>query len=128
MKDQLFKKIPSDEILNKLLICFGLKNINDKKYFSRNDLKKINTIENINKIKNKLEEFYLPCKAKIYLNNLTEKKIITILKHFIKYKLYKLISCEKYMNKTKIIIYQLIKNINTDHKPLFLEDNKIIFF
>jgi hypothetical protein len=128
MKDQLFKKLPTDKILDKLLKCFGLENIDDKKYFSRNDLKKINTIENINKLKNELEEFYLPCKSKIYLNNLTEKKIITILRHFIKYKLFKLISREKYMNKTKIIIYQLIKNIDIDYKPLFLEDNKTIFF
>ena len=128
MKDQLFKIIPTEEILDKLLKCFGLENINDTKYFSRNDLKKIKSIENINKIKKNLEEFYLPCKSKIYLNNLTEKKIITILRHFIKYKNYKLISREKYMNKTKIIIYQLIKKIDIDYKPLILEDNKTIFF
>ena len=128
MKDQLFKIIPTDEILNKLLKCFGLDNINDKKYFTRNDLKKIKSIENINKIKNNLEEFYLPCKSKIYLNNLTEKKIITLLRHFIKYKNYKLISQEKYMNKTKIIIYQLIKKNDIEYKPLILEDNKTIFF
>ena len=128
MKDQLFKLVPTEEILDKLLKCFGLDNINDKKYFTRNDLKKIKSIENINKIKNNLEEFYLPCKSKIYLNNLTEKKIITLLRHFIKYKNYKLISQEKYMNKTKIIIYQLIKKNDTDYKPLILEDNKTIFF
>ena len=110
MKDQIFKNKPVDEIIDLVLKCFGLKNINDKKYFSRIDLKKINTINKINNIKLELNKYYLPCKSKIYLNNLTEKKTITILRHFIKYKNYKLISREKYMNKSKIIIYQLIKN------------------
>ena len=128
MKDQIFKNIPTEEIINEVLKCFGLENINDKKYFSRNDLKKIKTIENINKIKNNLLKFYLPCKSKIYLNNLTEKKTITILRHFIKYSQYKLNSKEIYMNKSKIIIYQLIQKDNFEYKPLILEDNKTIFF
>lgn len=128
MKDQLFKNIPTEEIINEVLKCFGLENINDTKYFSRNDLKKIKTIENINKIKNNLLKFYLPCKAKLYLNNLTEKKTITILRHFIKYLQYKLNSKEIYMNKSKIIIYQLIQKDNFEYKPLILEDNKTIFF
>ena len=128
MKDQIFKNKPVDEIIDLVLKCFGLKNINDKKYFSRIDLKKINTINKINNIKLELNKYYLPCKSKIYLNNLTEKKTITILRHFIKYKNYKLISREKYMNKTKIIIYQLIKNEDINYKPLILEDNKTVFF
>tara|TARA_Y100000389_G_C17344264_1_gene454994 strand:- start:232 stop:618 length:387 start_codon:yes stop_codon:yes gene_type:complete len=128
MKDQIFKTLPTEEIISEVLKCFGLENINDKKYFSRNDLKKIKTIQNINNIKLDLDKFYLPCKSKIYLNDLTEKKTITILRHFIKYSQYKLISQEKYMNKTKIIIYQLIKKDTFDCKPLILEDNKTIFF
>ena len=128
MKDQIFKNKPVDEIIDLVLKCFGLKNINDKKYFSRIDLKKINTINKINNIKLELNKYYLPCKSKIYLNNLTEKKTITILRHFIKYKNYKLISREKYMNKSKIIIYQLIKNEDINYKPLILEDNKTVFF
>ena len=128
MKDQIFKTIPTEEIISEVLKCFGLENINDKKYFSRNDLKKIKTIESIINIKSELLEFYLPCKSKIYLYNLTEKKTITILRHFIKYSQYKLISKEKYMNKTKIIIYQLIQKDTFEYKPLILEDNKTIFF
>ena len=128
MKDQIFKNIPDENIINIVIKCFGLENIDDKKFFSRMDLKKINTIININKIKTQLEKYYLPCKSKIYLYNLTEKKTITILRHFIKYKNYKLISQEKYMNKTKIIIYQLIKKEDINYKPLILEDNKTIFF
>ena len=128
MKDQIFKNIPTEEIINEVLKCFGLENINDKKYFSRIDLKKINTIKEIYNIKLDLEKYYLLCKSKIYLNNLTEKKTITILRHFIKYKNYKLILKKKYMNKTKILIYQLIKKEDINYKPLILEDNKTIFF
>ena len=55
-------------------------------------------------------DYYIPCKARTYLNDLNEKNIITILKQFIKTKGYTIISREKYSNKKKFIIYQLIYN------------------
>ena len=77
-KDQLFKKNPSNELFTKVLESFGLVGLDDKRSFSRKDLKYIKTVEKINNLKSELEECYLPCKARTYLNGLNEKNVITI--------------------------------------------------
>ena len=127
-KNQLFKILPDEIIINLLLAAFNLLNINDHRYFTKDDMKTNNTVKKIITLKPQLNRYYLPCKSKIYLYDLTEKKTITILRHFIKYSQYKLNSKEIYMNKSKIIIYQLIQKDNFEYKPLILEDNKTIFF
>ena len=87
MSSQLFKLIPKINILYDILKCFGLKELNDKKYFSRDDLIKMNSVEKLKLLK--LDKYYLPCKAKIYLLNINEKRAITILRHFLKVFNYK---------------------------------------
>ena len=109
-RHQLFKKIPPKEIVLKYLNCFFFKDFNDrrcicKKYFSR-----MNVIPNIKKIIQELKIFYLPCKSKVYINNITEKKCITILRQFIKVHGYTLISKERYIEGKKMSVYRLIKS------------------
>ena len=106
-KNQLFRTLPNEEIVNKVLCCFGLQNLQDAKTFSRNDLVKINTVEQIYKLKKELEEYYLPCKARTYLNQITEKNVITILRQLIKTFNYNVKSKEKYLKGEKYILYQL---------------------
>jgi len=118
MKSQLFKKEPCDNIIEKLLNCFGLKNINDDRHFSREDLKKIDSVNKIYEIKEELNKYYIPCKARTYLNDLNEKNIITILKQFLKSKGYTIISREKYSKKNKFIIYKLITLVCNNYQPI----------
>ena len=59
----------------------------------------MNSVEKLKLLK--LDKYYLPCKAKIYLLNINEKRAITILRHFLKVFNYKLYSTEKYINKKK---------------------------
>ena len=40
-KNQLFRNLPNIEIVQKVLSCFGLQNLDDGKTFSRNDIVKI---------------------------------------------------------------------------------------
>ena len=112
-KNQLFRNIPTLEIVQKVLFCFGLQNLDDSKTFSRNDLIKIKTVEQIYKLKSELEEFYLPCKARTYLNQITEKNVITILRQIIKTFHYNVKSKEKYLKGEKYIIYQIKKQNET---------------
>ena len=126
MSSQLFKLIPKINVLYDILRCFGLKELNEKKYFSRDDLIKMDSVNKLKLLK--LDKYYLPCKAKIYLYNINEKKIITILRHFLRVFNYKLFSTEKYINKKKIIIYHIIEKKNIDYYPIILEDNKTIYF
>ena len=117
-KDQLFKKNPSNELFTKVLESFGLVGLDDKRSFSRKDLKYIKTVEKINNLKSELEECYLPCKARTYLNGLNEKNVITILRQILKTRNYTISSREKYMKGCKFIIYTLCKLESKKYKPL----------
>ena len=55
-----------------------------------------------------LKDYYLPCKGKKYLINLTEKKCITLLRQFIKVHDYKCIGMEKSVNGNKTMSYRLL--------------------
>jgi len=117
-KDQLFKKNPSNDLFNKVLKAFGLSDVDDKRCFSRKDLGYIKTVALINEIKPELEECYLPCKSRTYLNSLTEKNVITILRQILKTRNYTIISREKYMKGCKFIIYNLSKLDQQSYTPL----------
>jgi hypothetical protein len=110
--NQLFRKNPTPELLDEILNAFGLENLNDKKIFSRNDLENINTVEKLDAIKERIGEYYLPCKKKVYLKNLNTKKSVTLLRQFIKVYNYTLFSKEKYSKNEKIIVYQIIPKEN----------------
>jgi len=105
---QLFTKRVDVDLLLELLKCFGLKDLNDKRLFCKYDMIQNNTVAKLSDLKVALEEFYLPCKAKIYLENITEKRSVTVLKQVLRLHGYYLISKEKNVNNKKIIFYHLI--------------------
>ncbi len=106
-KNQLFRKHPSDEVVNRIVEAFGFRSLEDRRSFSRSDLAKLNTVNQIKQLKSTLEQYYLPCKARSYLNDLNEKNIITILRQCIKTRGYTITSREKYLKGEKVIIYSL---------------------
>ena len=55
-----------------------------------------------------LKKYYLPCKSKLYLLSLNEKKCITILRQLLKVHNYTLMSKEKYIKGKKSLFYQVI--------------------
>lgn len=79
---QLFKegkKVPL-ELINRICLCFGFEDINDKNNeFSLNSLKYHKTYEKINELKGELEPYYKRCKSH-YLDferKITNKKEYT---------------------------------------------------
>ena len=84
-----------------------LKCLDDRRCFSRADLLKLNTVAQIKELKTILEMYYLPCKARTYLNDLNEKNVVTILRQCVKTKGYTICSREKYLKGDKFIIYNL---------------------
>jgi hypothetical protein len=107
MKNQLFRKIPTDEIIKKVVEAFGFRSLHDRRCFSRTDLIKLKTVSKIKELKTELEMFYLPCKGRTYLNDLNEKNVVTILRQLIKTQGYTICSREKYCKGDKFIIYNL---------------------
>ena len=106
--NQLFTRKVDTEVLLKLLHCFNLVDLNDKRMFCKYDLIQNDTTTKLNEIKDRLEDYYLPCKSKVYLEDINEKKAITILKQVLRLHGYYLNSKEKNFNNKKIIFYQLI--------------------
>ena len=108
MKNQLFRISPDFKVLEKLLRQFGIKGINDNHSFTKLNLIDLGTVNEINMMKNELNKYYLPCKSKIYLINIDERKCITILRQFLKIHNHTLISKEKYIKGNKFLSYQVI--------------------
>ena len=109
MINQLFTKKPDREIILDILDAFGYQNFNNiDQPFNKKDLDKRKTIEKIQRLRSKLEEYYIPCKAKIYLKKkMTTRSIMTILRQFLKSEGYYLNYWESYIDGVKITYYQI---------------------
>ena len=107
-KDQNFKKKPDIKIIQSILETFGLNDLEDDRFFTKEHMQEIKTSQNLMNLKENLEEYYLPCKSKIYLKDLTEKKCITVLRQFVKNYNYKVIGIEKSVKGKKTTTYRLI--------------------
>ena len=108
MKNQLFRRNPDRYIINDLMVIFNIKSIDDENfYFTKQDLSNLNVVNKMNDIKEKLEIYYLPCKAKVYLKDITAKKCVTILRQFLKHMDYNLDPKEKYIDGKKNYLYYI---------------------
>jgi hypothetical protein len=114
--NQLFKNRPSEEKVVTILEYFNLTGFEDTKSFTKKDLAVFETVKKINENIALLEELYLPCKAKIYLTELNEKKCVTILRQLLKLFKYNLKSTEKYIQGDKMIEYNIYCNFKKDEQ------------
>ena len=126
-KYQLFKKIPPKDLVLRLLNCFGFKSFQDKRCICKKYFKKMGTIEKINILLSEIKPYYLPCKSKVFLTAIDEKKCITILRQLLKIHNYNVTTKEKCIKGEKFNYYQIIeysnKKINTkkpDERPIVL--------
>jgi hypothetical protein len=111
MKYQLFQQVPDQDFLLKLLNCYGIKNLNDNKEFTKTDLNDLNIINRIEDLIPELVLYYLPCKYQMFLTNITLNKCITILRQILRLYNYHLKKRENVHNKKKSIYYR-IEEIN----------------
>lgn len=119
-RNQLFKIIPDKSFIIKLLNLYGIDDFEDTRFFTKTDLETLHTLDKLKEIDSKLHTYYLPCKSKIYLKDITIKRCIVILRHFLKVQNYTLFSKEKFIDGKKTTIYQLIplnKGITTITPP-----------
>lgn len=105
--NQLFNEAITHDVLLQLMSCFGLTGLNDRKSFKKHDLVSKKTVQSIKNMKHILDQFYLPCKSKLYLENMTEKKAITVLRQVLRLFDYHIASRERNINNKKIIFYTL---------------------
>ena len=110
---QLFRKILPISILNDIIKLFGLDNVNDTRWFSKETMKQTNTLSKMQEFSKKLNIYYLPCKARNYLVLITDKVCITILRQILREFGYRLETKEQYIKKRKIILYRIVSKDNT---------------
>ena len=125
--NQLFTKKPSKELIEKLISSFGLTGFSDDKVFSKRDIDKYSSIQKIKEFKDELSVCYLPCKRKIYIEDLTIKKSITILRQILKLYDHVVKSNERWIKGEKIIVYQILPK-NQLKKTITNNDKCIISF
>lgn len=113
---QLFRTHIPDDLLLKLLECFGYsrENMSSDIMFSKHDLERNNTIQRVNALKDELSKYYLPCKAKVYLSALDEKKCVTILRQVLRLHGYLLSSKQRYVKQKKTTFYYIQKQTSRD--------------
>lgn len=106
MYSQLFKVKPPLTLIIKLINCFGFTGLDDKSELNFNN----NIEEKIQKykeIEEELSKIYVNCKVFNYLYKYQGKKIVTVIRQFLKTINYNLESKEKSYNKQKYLVYYL---------------------
>ena len=106
--NQLFLRKPPLDLFMKILKNCTIDSLNSNVYFSLNILENNNSIIKSKLLLDELSEYYLPCKKKIYFNDISNRKLITIIKQVLRLYDYKLQSNEKYSNSKKYILYQIV--------------------
>jgi hypothetical protein len=105
---QLFRTKVDESLLSDLLACYGLEGLIDVRFFSREDLKRIGTVEKVGTVADRLRACYISYKASTYFDgDLTEKRCITILRQVLRLYDFRLQTKERYHSGKKTIYYRL---------------------
>ena len=123
-KNQLFKTNPPEDLCLEVISAFGLKSFDDVTNFSKKDLETLGTVEKLYELKPRLEEYYLPCKSRTYLNDITPKNSITILRQILRCVNRTVSSKEKYVRATKYVVYQIIPKSYKQYQPVQIENTE----
>ena len=83
----------------------------------------IKCLDQINEFKDELQEYYIPCKSRTYLNELNTKNVITILRQIVRLHNYSVVSREKYIKGDKFMIYQLVPSETRNYQPVTISTN-----
>jgi uncharacterized protein involved in tolerance to divalent cations len=112
--NQLFIQKPPFAIAVKLLKALGFTNIKDTREITIDSMTKHNTITKITELIPLLQKYYLPCKAKTFLLNLSLKKCITIARQISRLHNYEIPSIEKSVSNKKVMFYRIINTLDKD--------------
>jgi len=116
--NQLFKIIPDKLILTEIINLFGIDSLDDNVYFTNRDLIDLKTVEKMNDILDKLKIYYIPCKSRIYLHNIDDKRAITIFKQFLKVYNYNIINNYKVIDGIRYKYYIINKTSTKINVPI----------
>lgn len=117
--NQIFNRIVPEKLLLKILNGINISNIKDYNTFTYKKIEE--NIKYLEQIIEKVKPYYIPCKRRVYfLDKLTSKKFVTILRQILRLYDYTLLSKERYLPETKK------KYIQFCLKPISCKNDTII--
>jgi hypothetical protein len=114
--NSIFRKFPEKSLVEEILVKLNFLGFHDTKYFSKQDI----SDREFEEVCILIESYYIPCKAKKFLN---VNNKITVLRQLLHCVGYTLESQEKVFNSKKTIVYTIKKTILDD-----LSGNYIVSF
>ena len=105
----LFREIPPWETVVRILNMLNIP-IHFPTTFQRHEL----SFDRNSDVVNLLRPYYKPCKARQYLDDITEQRCITLLRHILVANQYEMKSQETTRNKKKAILYTIQKCAQTN--------------
>lgn len=106
-KHIFFKKTPDRALFEKLLKCFGIQQFGESVSFTKEHLVLIKTLDKFKELVDELRQYYIPCKARIYLEDLTVQKCITVLRQILRLYSCYLMSIQKMKFGVKSVYYSV---------------------
>ena len=114
---------PTEEIIDKLLYCLNIKNLEDYHCFTKYDMYENNSVEKILDLLPEISIYYFSSELKQIFDNLNIHTPITIANHFL-IRIGYMIERRPIMEKRKKkILYRLIKKNNFSKKIIFQKNN-----
>ena len=112
-KNQLFREFMDyDTLKNLMKETFNVElNENINYSFSKKTILNKDIISLLEEKIDYLKKFYIKCKHKIYLENLNEKKVITLFRQLLRIHDFELKAKEKYENGKKYLLYTITKKM-----------------
>lgn len=105
--NQLFKDKVPEGVATGVAECFGLRSMADGATFSKEDLSRLRTREHLQSLADQLRLYYLPCKARIYLQLHNDQSCITLLRQVLRLHGYSVKSTQRYANQKKTTFYHV---------------------
>jgi hypothetical protein len=103
-RDSLFRKSPPLELVEQVFRSLRFQSITDARWFTKEEL----PLTNLEEWLPLLEPYYLPCKAKRFLEGeMTHQRIIVILRHLLDVHHAKIKTCERVIGGRKKTLYSI---------------------
>ncbi len=104
MASHLFRQVPPLELLHDLVKALHFEGLDDTRWFQKTDI----NLDIFEQYLPLIEPYYIPCKAKLFLQEFTQAKAITVLRHLFRAHAYDIHSQEKVLSQKKITQYKFI--------------------
>jgi hypothetical protein len=102
--EKCFRKIPPRDVVDLVLKCFRFTGLTDSRWFTKEEL----PLTNLDDWLPILEPYYLPCKAKRFLEGeMTPARLITIFRHILSAYNAELRTCERVVAGKKRTLYSI---------------------